>query len=102
MRRHVRPVTGMQLVRMTAPRLLAYRNCLLELEDDAATSDLYEHELKALDATSFSSSRILAGSASATPSKLSFPSESTSPGDENQNLAGRLTVRRMLRQNRMR
>jgi hypothetical protein len=49
MRRHVRPVTGVQLVRMTAPRLLAYRDRLLELEDDAATSDLYEHELKALD-----------------------------------------------------
>jgi hypothetical protein len=48
-RRHVRPITTAQLARTTTPRLLTYRNRLLELEDNSATSDLGEQELNALD-----------------------------------------------------
>lgn len=49
MRRHVRPVSTLQLTRMTTSRLLAFRGRLLELEDDGATSDLDPRELLALD-----------------------------------------------------
>jgi hypothetical protein len=48
-RRSVRPLSSPEVERLTTPRLLAYRNALLNLQDDPASSDYDEADLASLD-----------------------------------------------------